>query len=50
MQENTGLGYVNQACTRARVTQPCPHIFLHIYIYNAWISIILAKASYLLTS
>ena len=25
-----GLGCVNQACTRARVTQPSPPIFLHI--------------------
>ena len=25
-----GIGCVNQACTRARVTQPSPHIFLHI--------------------
>ena len=25
-----GLGCVNKACTRARVTQPSPHIFLHI--------------------
>ena len=25
-----GLGCVNQACTRARVKQPSPHIFLHI--------------------
>ena len=25
-----GLGCVNQACTRARVMQPSPHIFLHI--------------------
>ena len=23
---------MNQACTRARVTQPSPHIFLHICI------------------
>ena len=27
-----GLGCVNQACTRARITQPSPHIFLHICI------------------
>ena len=25
-----GLGCVNQACTRARFTQPSPHILLHI--------------------
>ena len=24
------LGCVNQACTRSRVTQPSPHVFLHI--------------------
>ena len=29
MQENWGLGCVNQARTRARVMQPSPHIFLH---------------------
>ena len=27
-----GLGCMNQGCTRARVTQPSPHIFLHICI------------------
>ena len=27
-----GLGCVNQACTRVRVTQPSPHIFPHICI------------------
>ena len=31
-----GLGCVNQACTRARVTQPSQHIFLHICMY--WLS------------
>ena len=28
-----GLGCMNQACTRARVTQPSPHIFLPICIW-----------------
>ena len=29
-----GLGCVNHACTMARVTQPGPHIFLHICRWN----------------
>ena len=29
-----GLGCVNQARTRVRVTQPSPYIFLHICIYS----------------
>ena len=33
MQENT---CVNQACTRARVTQPSPNIFLHICTWFSW--------------
>ena len=31
-----GLGCVNQACTRARVTQPSPYIFLPICILGLW--------------
>ena len=31
-----GLGCVNQACTSARVTQPSPHIFLHICRALEW--------------
>ena len=33
-----GLGCVNQACTRARVTQPGPHIFLYICSFCIWLA------------